>query len=154
MPNNKKTTTKSDSAKPVKAPAKPAKKTKATPAKAPAKKTKAAAAPPTKTPIQGITGPALERIIKRAGIIRKEAAVNPVLRDRLSERVGIIMEDIKVYLEHSDRRTVYTEDLQSALGVSGADSGRGSQRERQEDCLPSVVHLSWQGCRQASEGGG
>ena len=126
MPNNKKTTTKSETAK-TKAPPKgnakpkPAKGAKATKGAkaAPVKPAKAPKAAPTKAPIQGITAPALERIVKRAGIVRKEAAVYPVLRDRLSERVGIIMEDIKVYLEHSERRTVYAEDLQSALESQG-----------------------------------
>lgn len=134
MPNTK--TTKA-ATKTTKAPAKPVKGAKAPAAKAPAKATKTTKAPAKapvkgattkgaklttkngKTPIEGITSPALERIIERAGIVRKEAAVYPVLRKRLQERVNVIMEDVKVYLEHDDRATVYVDDLRAALESQG-----------------------------------
>jgi len=69
--------------------------------------------------INGITQPALKRILRRAGVKRINSMVYEELRGILKVYVENIMRRCVTFMEHERRHTVRAKDLENALDVMG-----------------------------------
>ncbi len=69
--------------------------------------------------IQGITRPALQRIMHRAGIKRMSCLMYEELRDVMKMYMEKIVKDMVIFVEHDRRKTVQIKDLDASLEMHG-----------------------------------
>lgn len=69
--------------------------------------------------IQGVTKPALKRLIHRAGVLRASSLVYEELRGIILLKLQNIVRDMVTFTEHARRRTVQVDDAQSAIEMTG-----------------------------------
>ena len=67
--------------------------------------------------IQGISRPALQRILRRAGVKRMSGSIYEELRSVMEKYMGGIIKDIVIFVEHDRRRTIQIDDLNAALDM-------------------------------------
>ena len=69
--------------------------------------------------ICGISRPALQRLLRRAGVKRINNLVYEKLRDVMKNYMENIIKNIIVFVEHDKRKTIQKEDLAAALEMNG-----------------------------------
>ena len=69
--------------------------------------------------IQGITEPAIRRVLRRAGVKRISSLVYEEIRGVLKVWLENIIKDMVAFTEHARRQTVLHADLEAALDVNG-----------------------------------
>jgi len=75
--------------------------------------------------IQGITSPALKRILHRAGVKRINTIVYEELRGRLLNFARVTISKVIIFTQHVHRRTVSVKDLECALDIMGISLAAG-----------------------------
>ena len=69
--------------------------------------------------IDGISKPALQRILRRAGVKRIKCQMYDELRSIMKRYMENIIKNIVVFVEHDRRKTIQMEDLTAALEING-----------------------------------
>jgi histone H4 len=75
--------------------------------------------------IQGISRPALQRVMRRGGIKRISGLMYEELRDVMKMYMEEIIKDMVIFVEHDRRKTVQTEDLEASLEMHGIQLAAG-----------------------------
>jgi histone H3 len=75
--------------------------------------------------IQGITKPALRRLLERAGVKRVKDTCYEELRSILKFKLENTLRGVITFTEYNQRKTVSVEDLKAALEVEGIYLGAG-----------------------------
>jgi len=73
----------------------------------------------TKTNLENISKPALERILRRAGVKRISSLIYEKLRNVMNEYMSSLLRDMIIFTEYGSRKTILIEDLNAALEVRG-----------------------------------
>lgn len=69
--------------------------------------------------IEGISKPALQRILRRAGVKRIKGQMYDELRSVMKRYMENMIKNIVVFVEHDKRKTIQMEDLTAALEING-----------------------------------
>ena len=75
--------------------------------------------------IQGITKPAIQRILRRAGVKRISGIIYEEIRGILKSYLINIISGIVIFTEHERRKTVQKKDLELALDIRGIELAAG-----------------------------
>lgn len=68
--------------------------------------------------IEGISRPALQRIMRRAGIKRISESTYGELRNVMTHYMKSIIRDMVIFVEHNERKTVQIKDLKASLEMN------------------------------------
>ncbi|KAF2208915.1 hypothetical protein CERZMDRAFT_48251, partial [Cercospora zeae-maydis SCOH1-5] len=69
--------------------------------------------------VQGITNLSIRRLARRGGVKRTSNDVYPAARTEMKQYLESVLKDIVVVLEHSQRKTVTTNDVVFVLNKRG-----------------------------------
>lgn len=69
--------------------------------------------------INGISKPAIKRLLQLGGVVRISGLVYEEIRKMLNDQTSKIVKDMIIFTEHNRRKTVSVEDLEAALDNNG-----------------------------------
>lgn len=75
--------------------------------------------------IKGISDPAIERLLRRGGVVRISKLAYPEIRGVMKDWTSKIVKDMVLFTEHNRRKTVSIEDLEAALDNNGISLAAG-----------------------------
>lgn len=100
----------------------------------------------TSDPIKGLTRPAIQRILRRAGVKRVGGEVYVYIRKMVSIFLEDILYDAIIFTEHEKRKTIQIKDLEAALSSKGIELGAGINENAKKT-------LSLQSCNSRGKSG-
>lgn len=94
--------------------------------------------------IQGVSDPALRRLLRRGGVRRISALVYEELRGILKKHLESVLRDAVTYVEHARRKTLDVKDLVDALERQGKFLAAGAIK------LGGEKHISFEGVNKSA----